>query len=155
MSEVAPLRVVNPVASNVRAELARRGIKISHLPRYVGQNVAYWGRRDRGQTPYDANDLIALADLLDVAPGVFFAGADLGNAKNGRTESGSLDPTAVRRQGLEPRTRYISASASHDGIARILHVDVADLIDAAAPATVSQLPTWVNQPGVTKVKAGR
>lgn len=75
MSEVQPIRIANPVASNVRAELARHGIKISHLERLVGQSVAYWGRRDRGATPYDSDDLIAIASLIQVDPGVFFTGA--------------------------------------------------------------------------------
>lgn len=149
MSEVQPLRIHNPVASNVRAELARRGIKISHLERLVGQNTAYWGRRDRGQKSYDADDLIALADLIGVPAGVFFEGTE----KPSADESNGGRP--VRRQGLEPRTRYISASASQDGIARIVTPDSdPEPTDSGSEyAEILRLPVWRNQPGVARTVA--
>jgi transcriptional regulator with XRE-family HTH domain len=62
-------------------------------------------------------------------------------------------PDGVRRQGLEPRTRYISASASQDGIAQIFPADSnLEATDSGSEyrADVVQLPTWLNQPGVVR-----
>ena len=156
MSIVQPLWTDNPVAANVRAELARKGLNANRLPALLGKTQAYWSRRTRGEVALDANDLVALAELLSVDPGVFFVGATLlrGTQKPLAEDEG----LAVRRQGLEPRTRYISASGSQDGIARILGADSnPDLCDSWSerPADVVRLPTWRNLPGVMRdAKAG-
>lgn len=142
MNEVEPLWISDPVAANVRAELARKGVSVNRLQYLVGGTQSYWQRRTGGRIEFSHKDLIALADLLGVEAGAFFVGAT-GNAKSGRTEGGSFDPTAVRRQGLEPRTRYISASASEDGIARIVRDDVDQVeltgCEPIPPADVIQL----------------
>ncbi len=65
---------------------------------------------------------------------------------------------AVRRQGLEPRTRYVDATASETGIATILLADSnPDLDDSGfeGVADVIQLPTWRNQPGVIREAVAR
>ena len=72
----------------------------------------------------------------------------------------SADPrkVLVSRQGLEPRTRYVDATASEDGIARILPADSnPDAADSRfeADADVIQLPTWRNQPGVIREAVAR
>ena len=63
---------------------------------------------------------------------------------------------AVRRQGLEPRTRYVDATASEDGIAHILLADSNPDLDESGfdgVADVIQLPTWLNRPGIIRCNA--
>ena len=139
----------DPVAANVRAELARKGITVNRLPALIGQTQSYWARRSAGRTPFLASDLITLANLLQVHPGVFFEGT---------TEAPQEEPAgprAVRRQGLEPRTRYVAENASEDGIARILPADSnLDAQDSGfEPADVVRLPVWRNRPGVIRANA--
>lgn len=74
MSQPEPLWIHNPVATSVRAEMARRGITANRLPALIGQSQPYWARRMTGRIAFDVDDLIALAKLLDVHPGVFFSG---------------------------------------------------------------------------------
>lgn len=150
MSEIQPIWTKNPVAANVRAEMARRGVSANRLPGLVGESQSYWARRMTGRTPFDVNDLIALAQLLEVHPGVFFEGT---------TNAPQVEPAGrqpVRRQGLEPRTRYVDATASEDGIARILPADSnPDAADSGFEADVIQMPTWRNQPGVIREAVAR
>lgn len=61
------------IAANVRAELARAQIKVSHLPRLVGGSYSYWSRRVLGELPFDTDHLDALAALVGVDPRVFLA----------------------------------------------------------------------------------
>jgi len=60
----------------------------------------------------------------------------------------------VRRQGLEPRTRYVRASASQSGIAEIIPIDSdpepSDFVGREAEADVITLPTWLNRPGISR-----
>ena len=75
MSQVHALWTDNTVAANVRAELARHGLNANRLPKLLGSTQAYWSRRTRGEVAFDQNDLTALAALMQVDPGIFFAGA--------------------------------------------------------------------------------
>ncbi len=101
MSSTGPLWTADPVAANVRAELARKGVSINRLQTLIGRNQAYWQRRASGRTEFSHTDLVDLARLLRVDPGVFFVGAV------DATTPPVVDEgrRSVRRQGLEPRTR--------------------------------------------------
>jgi Helix-turn-helix. len=60
------------VAGEVRAALARRRISGRKAAREIGWTPAYIGRRLSGEAPLDVNDLVALAQLLDVPLTSFF-----------------------------------------------------------------------------------
>lgn len=60
------------VAAEVRAELARTRVRPNHLPSLLGKSQSYWSRRVNGVTPFDTQDLLALAALLHVHPARFF-----------------------------------------------------------------------------------
>lgn len=55
--------------------MARRNVSTNRLQYLIGGNQAYWQRRTSGAVPLSAGDIVALAELLQVDPGVFFAGA--------------------------------------------------------------------------------
>ena len=63
------------VAGNVRAALARAGIRANHLPRLVGGSQSFWSRRLVGEQAFDVDELSALADLLGMDLREFFAPA--------------------------------------------------------------------------------
>ena len=152
MSAATPLPA-RTVTGNVRAELARIGMPAYKLPDSIGGTRSYWGRRMTGELPFSVDDLLGLAGLCNVHPGVFFDGVDAA-----RPSASSEGPRSVRRQGLEPRTRYVTESASEDGIARILPADSNPDLAASgfeADADVVQLPTWRNQPGVIREAVAR
>lgn len=69
-----PGRTTQPadVAAEVRAQLGRRRVRTNHLPRLIGKSQSYWSRRVNGETPFDTDDLQALADLLGVHPASFW-----------------------------------------------------------------------------------
>jgi len=54
------------VAANVRAELARKGIRASGLVSVLGISRTSIARRVSGQKPFDVAELIAIASLLDM-----------------------------------------------------------------------------------------
>lgn len=58
MSEARALWTDDPVAANVRAEMARRNISTNRLQFLVGGNQAYWQRRTSGNVPLSANDIV-------------------------------------------------------------------------------------------------
>lgn len=64
------------VADEVRAALARRRISGRAAARELGWTSDYIHRRLDGRTALDANDLVALARLLDVPVASFFAGLE-------------------------------------------------------------------------------
>jgi transcriptional regulator with XRE-family HTH domain len=72
------------VASNIRAEVARRGIEQQQLARALGMSQAAVSDRFRGKTAWTLNDVEAVAHVL-------------------RATTSDL---LVRHQGLEPRTRW-------------------------------------------------
>ena len=71
------------VASNVRAELARRRISQTRLAHLLKMSQPAVSKRLSGITPIDINDLFGIADALGVAP------ADL------LTTSADVPPSAV------------------------------------------------------------
>jgi transcriptional regulator with XRE-family HTH domain len=75
------------VAGEVRGVLARQRITVNRLPRLIGKSQSYWHRRISGELALDVDDLSALASVLEVPVSSFFV---------------------VRREGLEPPTRWIS-----------------------------------------------
>ena len=54
------------VAAEVRAELARRKIPQSGLVGVLHMSEVSVSRRLRGETPFDINELVAVADFLGV-----------------------------------------------------------------------------------------
>ena len=54
------------VAAEVRAELARRKIPQSGLVSVLGMSEVSVSRRLRGETPFDINELVAVAEFLGV-----------------------------------------------------------------------------------------
>ena len=54
------------VAAEVRAELARRKIPQSGLVAVLGMSEVSVSRRLRGETPFDINELVAVAEFLGV-----------------------------------------------------------------------------------------
>jgi transcriptional regulator with XRE-family HTH domain len=75
MSETSTVErqaLVQAVANEVRAQLARRRMSHSEAARRLGWKPAYMGRRMIGDTALDAVDLAQLAQLLDVPVTAFF-----------------------------------------------------------------------------------
>lgn len=103
--------------------------------------------------------MVAIAKRIELAFGVPAAWTlGLDEAVDATKPLAEDEGLAVRRQGLEPRTRYVDATASEDGIARILPADSnPDAADSRfeADADVIQLPTWRNQPGVIREAVAR
>ena len=64
------------VAEEARALLARRRISGRKAAQTLGWSEFYMSRRLSGKTPFDVNDLAALADLLGVAVTAFFGEAE-------------------------------------------------------------------------------
>jgi transcriptional regulator with XRE-family HTH domain len=63
------------VAAEVRAELARQQLSGVRAARQLGWTQNYISVRLRGEVAFDATDLVRLAELLDVTPGLFFVTA--------------------------------------------------------------------------------
>lgn len=53
-------------AAEVRAELARQQISQSRLALALGMTEVSMSRRLRAQTPFDVNELVAIAEFLQV-----------------------------------------------------------------------------------------
>lgn len=79
------------VAAEVRAHTARQGLMQKDLAKALGQNPSGITNRMRGRVAFTLDELAVLAELFGIEP------ADL-------MPSGE----EVRRQGLEPRTRWFS-----------------------------------------------
>ena len=56
------------VASNIRAEIARRNLSQRVIAEHLGVSQPSFSARMSGKTPIDVNELFAIADLLDVDP---------------------------------------------------------------------------------------
>jgi transcriptional regulator with XRE-family HTH domain len=54
------------VAANLRAELGRADISGVQLAQALGVSQAWVSRRITGSTPLDVEDLVSIADVLDV-----------------------------------------------------------------------------------------
>jgi transcriptional regulator with XRE-family HTH domain len=52
--------------ANVRAEMARRGVSQTALAKTLGMSQTAVSKRLRGTTPFDINELHAVAAALDV-----------------------------------------------------------------------------------------
>lgn len=103
MSEIAELyrseNYSDRVAAEVRAHAARRGLQQQQLADALGYQQPQISKRLRGLVPFTLNEISTLAALMEVQPG------DL------MPPPGEL----VRRQGLEPRTRWFGVTAGHEG----------------------------------------
>lgn len=95
--------VTGAVAAEIRGELARRLISQREVAVALGVAPMYLSRRMRGETAFDIEEIAAIAQLLDCpiadllpAPGSY--GDPVANVRS---------RAAVRRQGLEPRTRWL------------------------------------------------
>lgn len=82
------------VAGEVRAALARRRISGRRAAREIGWNPNYIARRLDGRTPFDVNDLAALAGLLEVPVTALVSGLSVKVTKKG------LSPTPRRTSPL-------------------------------------------------------
>lgn len=54
------------VAEEIRAAMARRRISQSALAGAIGRSQSGVSRRLKGETPFDVNELVAIARVLDV-----------------------------------------------------------------------------------------
>ena len=52
--------------ANVRAEMARKGLTQATLARHLGLSQAAVSARIKGRTPFDINELVIVATVLDV-----------------------------------------------------------------------------------------
>jgi transcriptional regulator with XRE-family HTH domain len=59
------------VIMEVRAQMGRAGINMTRLGQISGTNQQYWSRRLTGLTPFDVDDLAALAYILQVPMSAF------------------------------------------------------------------------------------
>jgi transcriptional regulator with XRE-family HTH domain len=59
------------VSMEVRAQMGRAGINMTRLGQITGTNQQYWSRRLTGLTPFDVDDLAALAYILQVPMSTF------------------------------------------------------------------------------------
>lgn len=62
------------IAAEVRAELARQRMSVSEAARRLGWGQSVLQRRIVAERPFEAEELAAIASLLDVPVQVFFEG---------------------------------------------------------------------------------
>jgi transcriptional regulator with XRE-family HTH domain len=60
------------VAANVRAELARQRKPQKALREHLGISRVTMHRRITGQSPFDADELVGIAEFLDIPIGTLF-----------------------------------------------------------------------------------
>lgn len=102
---IAPVPETSPhesVAEEVRAMLGRRRLSASQVARELGWSHMYMSRRTTGQTPFDVNDLVALAKVLDVPVTAFFEGLEAGHSTYRRSmdKTSQMLPFGKRLQDL-------------------------------------------------------
>lgn len=102
------------VAAEVRAELGRNRISVNRLPRLLGKSQSYWSRRVTAEQPMDVDDLAALASLMNVPLSRFFGGTDENPHPDGP------DGGTVRREGIEPPTRWFRGAAPVRELAHVM-----------------------------------
>lgn len=114
MSEIAELyrseTYSQRVAAEVRAHASRMGFEQKDLAKTLGLNPSGVTNRMRGRVAFTLDELATLADLFGVEPSDLLPrrpGSLNSFARPGETGSGEGD---VRRQGLEPRTRWFGAA---------------------------------------------
>ncbi|MGH2866781.1 MAG: helix-turn-helix domain-containing protein [Solirubrobacteraceae bacterium] len=81
------------VASEVRANLARRRISASRAAKELGWSQPYLSRRLNGRAPFDVIDLERLAELLDIEVIDFFAFPMLSSSPSGTRRVGVTNLT--------------------------------------------------------------
>jgi len=65
---------------NVRAEMARRGVTQSRVGAWLGMAPSAVSHRLTGRTPLDINELVKIADLLNVPLGRLLDGVGSDNS---------------------------------------------------------------------------
>ncbi len=61
------------VGSNVHALMAKRGVKGTEIAKLLGLEPQSLSARLHGKTPFKAHELAAIADRLQVEPGILFS----------------------------------------------------------------------------------
>ena len=67
-----PTTVTQSIASEIRAELGRKRIPQADLANVLGVSQAGISRRLSGDTPFDVNEVAAVADFLGVPVALLF-----------------------------------------------------------------------------------
>lgn len=63
------------IAGEVRAEMARQGVKATQLAESIGMSLPTLRRRLNGSLPFDTDELTRVADALEVPPTEFYVRA--------------------------------------------------------------------------------
>ena len=115
MSTESPESPHMAVAAEVRAALARQRISGRGAARELGWKSDYLWRRLDGRTPFDVNDLVAVAALLDVPVTDFFPDVLLEGAVSGGPISHIIGPTGILTwaypQGARPELADLHPAA--------------------------------------------
>ena len=119
------LPLAERVAANIRAEIARFGLQQADVAQALGISQQSVSLKIHGKRPLSLDEIEGFARLVGLSP------EDL---VRGTTNPRPVDPDGgdVRHQGLEPRTRWISATPGQDGA--VLHVDFAQGEDGTPDA---------------------
>lgn len=119
MSVVTSPLPARTVAGNVRAELARIGMPAYKLPASIGGTRSYWGRRMTGELSFSVDDLLSLAGLCRVHPGIFFDGVE-GPPSPKQKVGGSNPSRRANVIDMTSRLRPSWAEPSSDRLAQVL-----------------------------------
>lgn len=95
------------VAEEIRVLLARRRMSASELARRIGQSQPYLSRRLTGEVALDVDDLVKIAQVLDVSPGSLLTGQDTLRSPR-RRQTGRSDarrPPSARPSNVDPGSR--------------------------------------------------
>ncbi|WP_460477722.1 helix-turn-helix domain-containing protein [Brachybacterium huguangmaarense] len=93
------------IASAVRALAAGRGVRNAELAPIVGVSRASMFAKAKGDSPWKAEEIEAVADYFDVSVADLFNGLGLFGNDEAPAASATGASDRVRHQGLEPRTR--------------------------------------------------
>lgn len=69
-----PVEVRETIAAAVRAEIARAGLTQRDVARALGMTHAYLWRRTHGEVGFAAEELVTIADHLDIPVETFYSG---------------------------------------------------------------------------------
>lgn len=100
MADRALAEFLQSIAANVRRTRLRRGLTQEALAESAGQDLSYLQRVERGATNLSVGVLLALANALDVTPGLLVRTAHLPPVKRGRPPK-----RPVRRRRAEPKVQ--------------------------------------------------
>jgi transcriptional regulator with XRE-family HTH domain len=95
------------VATEVRALMARYDIVQLDLQKALGLSQSAVSKRLRGVTPFDVNELDEIARFFGMSLAELIKEADEPRP-NGPTSAGRRSRGSVRREGIEPPTRWLS-----------------------------------------------